>query len=269
MSDVLDGATALPSFPLPDDLLAKFVAAAKKDGLIDGQAPVQFLQSQAATTGSELSKFFATAGMQAGVVAAGSLASIATAMAAGPAALFFIGNLFDPTRSISIVLVNNLPTGLGFKADDIHLGTGHVESVPAVMDTKGTVTTANHVLGKGDITGLDGAGAGIFCFQKSTTLGIGYYGTEGGIHLVAEDDTLLPSGVYIGWRVPERGGNTCAVSITPYRDAKEFYEKRVDDGSARQTDQSTTTTALAHCAVSSIKDTSVSMVVLLDVPATS
>jgi hypothetical protein len=267
MSDALDGATAFPTFPLPDTLFAKFVVAAQKDALVDSQAPLQFIKSQAQQTNSDLGKFFANAGEQAGVVAAAGATSIVAAILMAPAALFMIGTWLDPNRSISIMLVNNLPTGLNIAASDAHLDTGHAVTLPAVVDANGAVTSANHVLGRGDVSGLDGAGVGVFYFEKSTTLGIGFYGTEGAIHLTAEDSTLLPNGVYIGWRVPEKGENTCAISINSYRDAKDFYERWINDNNSRQTDQSTAAGAVAHCAISSLQDCNIAMVALLDAAA--
>lgn len=232
--------TLSPCIPLPGTLGDSFKAAAAQDGLIDGMMPIDLLKSLAEGDAERWADFGLKTGSTAAIATASAATGTMISLAMGPMGLAFavIMNI-DGGRTVSLSIVNALETELTLDVADAHLAYGGVASGFGVGDSTGKVVTPHVIPAANSVTGLPGPMLAMATAIKLTTLGIGFYGTEGALHLRAADTRLLPAGAYLGWRNPETGGNTTGVSVSAYRDSADFYKSCVDDGSTRTTSHNT------------------------------
>lgn len=278
MSDFAPG-TYLPTSPLAGKLGQMFKDAAAKDATIQGMKPFEFFQSLKDKNEEQLSELGLDAGwMAAGYFGGGVAGGLVNAMILGPIGLIFEGIMaIDGNRTMTLSVVNALDTDLTLYPSNAHLETGSAVVGFGTGDSTGAVVAPNVLSAANSINLIDGPTMGFLLTQKNRTLGVGFYGTEGAIWLKPSDPSLLPEGVFIGWREPETGDCTCAVSVNGYRDAKEFYNAWVNSDkkpNTRQTDGSTYAGTMktdpntgtpypkpkVTCAISSVTENNIAMV---------
>ncbi|MEM7218127.1 MAG: hypothetical protein AAF515_07150 [Pseudomonadota bacterium] len=241
----------------------KLMAAAKKNGRVGGQNPLAYLNSLMAdpryiTQMAELQ----TLGNQTGgaVVAwlGGAVAgTLVGTMLGGPIGLIgFIGMLIDGNRSARIIVVNDTQSDLVI--DDTHLERGERFAEPRFGKQQGYIPRRLDAVPDPSDSSKNLIDASVWygClgYQKATTLGIGFYGTSGGVHFRARSSHVAPKGLSIGWLDPENGKNNCAVSVN--RGAKDLFDKFIDVGTRRSTDGSTNSASgvKVYCAMESLND---------------
>lgn len=266
MSNPFDDADYSAALHIPQRLLPLFHQAAQSDALIKGKNPMSFLFDEIKDDNGMVSITELTGNLWKGEPErlGSNLAYTLTGLLSSIGTVFACVNLFDSVRSMAITVINELPIHLHFGPKALHQETGHLVCRPGVYNKQGKVAHSNRI----PAADTDGAGLGFFLFEKHSRAGVGFYGTEGAIHLHAHDTHQLPDGVFIGWRSPENGKNDCAVSVNHYKGPRTFYEAWINDGSARQIDGSSNKAAgvTVHCAIDSLSERQVHMVVVLSKP---
>lgn len=169
---------------------------------------------------------------------AGTLVLLATpaSFLVGPlmiASLFGAPTFSDP-RVCSMIICNGLNGTLTRK--DVYFDCGHETHYPAIVDPTGVDPPAGaHVIPGWTtlpttkpptlVTGI-----GVYRFENSRALGLGFYGTGGAVSFTSTDPRTNGKEMAVSWLVPATGkvGYAPTSDLSQYSSLGDFYNKTAD-----------------------------------------
>lgn len=254
---------------LSDDM-KKMHSAAKVDGSYQSKPAFEYLAAQMSTTtykNAESSwKQIATLAQVEGLSALGYLVGtwiggfLGTLLGGPITVIGYMVSWFVGGRSMKVLIVNDTETDLHLTNPEDCVLYGNQVSEPSAGAKKSTIPRRLAATSIKDSTGktLSAPGMafyGCWAFEESRFLGIPTYGTEGGLKLGAQDQSVLPTDMIVAWTVPEAGSNNCAVSLS-YTDVKQFVDDWIDGKKTPQSKDSSTcpkSNVKAHIAMEDLK----------------